>query len=468
MGLGFKKGFVWTVLGKYSQMFVSLAVTMILARLLSPSDFGIVASVLIFNNFIYTFIDAGISSAIIQKEELFNEDLKTFNSVGLLLGMSIFLIFLFFGSTVADFLKVAEIEKIAPIIGINFIILGLVSVPNGILQRDLHFEKLAKTEIISSFLSGGVAIFIAYLEYGYWAIVFQLIVQLFLKYVIASYYSGFFYFKVFFDKKSLLYLKNYSGYLVLFSSINYWSRNYDNLVVAKLYGKESLGLYSQAYRVMFLPVQLISSVVNVLIHPYYAKRFNSGKTLSEVYCLTFSVTLLLSAPISSFILFNPELVLKILWGDQWISASKILSVLSVLSLIQPGLVTTGDVFKSTNNNKLLFKVGILNTIITVFFITIGASLSFYYVSVFYVISYVFFVTPITMYYICKYALNISLFSFLKKISFSIILVLILYVINYFLSFFVEDNLVMIAQFVFFDGFIVFMALRVLIRGRNVF
>ncbi|MEY1194779.1 lipopolysaccharide biosynthesis protein [Providencia sp. PROV092] len=433
MNKSVRRSIIWTTVGRYSQMIISLCITMILSRYLTPSEFGIVATVLIFNNFLYTFIDAGIPSAIIQKKTVTSEDLISFNTIGLSVGICLLLVISICSHLIADFFSTKELSMLLPIMGINFIFLGLLGVPQGLLQRNLEFEKIAKIEITSSLLSGILAIFLAYNNFGYWALIIQLITQLLIRLILSLNSCPSFPWKLKIYKESWTFLKNYSSYLVAFTSINYWSRNIDNLVVARLYGENKLGLYSQAYRLMFLPVQLISSIINALIHPYFARKVNNGGSIYKEYVATFSFAIIFSAPIASFIFFNPKLVLEIVWGSQWIDAAEVLSILSILSLIQPALVTTGDVFKSTNNNKLLFKVGIINTLFTVCAIYIGALISFNAIAFSYVLIYIFFVTPLTLYFICNYALMIRFRKLLMDMSWLIGFVSIIYAINYLIS-----------------------------------
>ncbi|MFL0976419.1 lipopolysaccharide biosynthesis protein [Vibrio parahaemolyticus] len=433
MNKSIRSSVIWATLGRYSQMIVSLIVTMVLSRLLTPDEFGIVATVLIFNNFLYTFIDAGIPSAIIQKKKLSNNDLNTYNTIGFIIGLSLLILMISVSGTIADFFSTEELSFLIPIMGINLVLLGLLGTPTGVLQRNLQFAKLAKIEIASSVISGTIAIYLAYKDFGYWALVLQLISQLVVRLILSLFANRCFYYSIELNRESIIYLKEYAGYLVLFSSINYWSRNVDNLVIARFYNDTKLGLYSQAYRLMFLPVQLISSIINSLVHPYFAKKINKGEGIYDVYALVFGVSIVLSAPISSFMYFNPELTLKLIWGDQWSDAGSVLSILSILSLIQPALVTTGDIFKSTNNNKLLFKVGMLNTIATIVVIYIGASVSFLGVAIGYVSVYLLFVTPVTLYVICRFALNVSVLRFLKDISWSLFFSFIIYAINALIS-----------------------------------
>lgn len=425
-----KNNVIWTTLGRYSQMVISLAVTMVLSRYLTPSEFGIVATVLIFNNFLYTFIDAGIPSAIIQKKELCERDLVTFNSIGLSIGIVLLIIICLSSQSISNFFDVVELEFLLPVMSVNFIMLGLLGVPTGILQRELKFASLAKVEFVSSCISGVIAVYLAVNGLGYWSLVIQLMIQLFIRLIMSILLSGYFSVKFYFNKASLEYIKTYSGYLVLFSSINYWSRNFDNLIIAKFFSEKKLGIYSQAYRLMFLPVQLISSIINALIHPYFAKKFNEGGSFYNGYIVAFTLSLLFSAPIACFIFFNPTLVLKLVWGEQWIIASNILKILSILSLIQPALVTTGDVFKSTNNNKLLFKVGMVNSIFTVVAIYIGATISFESVAISYVLIYLFFVTPVTIYFICSRALRVTVVQFVRDIFWVTVVISILFSCNY--------------------------------------
>ncbi|HET59688.1 MAG TPA: hypothetical protein ENN32_04905, partial [Chloroflexi bacterium] len=169
------KGTVWTAVGRYSHYLFQIVVSAILARLLEPSDFGVVSMVLVYTGFVDLLAEFGISATVVQKRYLDRTGLSTvfwlagFIAV-LLTGISILL-----SPAIEAFFSFDGLRLVVQVMSLNLLLVGLGTVPQGLMQQRLAFKQLAILEIITTILGGMIGILLAFQGWGYWALIIQAI-----------------------------------------------------------------------------------------------------------------------------------------------------------------------------------------------------------------------------------------------------------------------------------------------------
>ena len=171
----FLGGVFWEGLRKYSNYILNIIVTAILARLISPDDFGIIALVLAYNGFALIFTDSGINSAVVQRTELERSDLSTVFWFSLFVGSFIAAFTIIFSGRIATYFEMPELNLTLKLLCLDLIIVSLKAVPIRFLQREFRFSKLSIVDLISAILSSIFAIVLAYYGYGYLALVAKII-----------------------------------------------------------------------------------------------------------------------------------------------------------------------------------------------------------------------------------------------------------------------------------------------------
>lgn len=429
-----------TSLGKYIQIAASLITVMVLARYLTPEQFGGVALILVYNNFLLTIIDGGISSAIIQFKKYnknFIDSCFTISlSTSILIFFAISILLLYLNSSTYISRKTTELMLLSMI---NLVILGFLVVPYGLLQKNKKFAQIAGADTFAALTSGILAIVLAANGVGELSLIVQYISSLFIRcsiYFIYGEYKPRFYI----NSKSVRYLYLYSASILIFNSINFWSRNADKFIIGRFFGDTALGLYSQAYRVMLIPVQLVSSIVNALSHSYLAVHKKNSAMYSDSYLKILQYTLYFSLPMGFVIIFNSKVLLVFLFGQNWLPASDFLLILGFLSIIQPVVVTSGEVFKSKGRTDLLLKLGLFNTVVLISGMLAGSYFSSVGVAIGYTLSYAFILTPITMFLVFRVS-SISLkrvfHAFTSPILNSLLFLFVMFFTNFFLGDFEE-------------------------------
>lgn len=298
-------GTFWTAIGRYSQIVIQIIVTAILARLLEPEAFGVLSMVVIYTGFVTLLSQSGITPTVVQKQSLNDDDLSTVFWVATILSAILTLLTVFIAPVIESFFSYNGLAHVVQVMSITLMFVGMAAVPDGRLKRKLRFREIAAVDIASAFFSGLFAIFLAFQGVGYWALVIQNVsmqgIRLISLFILNKWIPKFrFQFWV------LREIFSYSGFTLGFTSINYWARNADNLLIGKVLGADPLGYYNQAYKLMMLPIRLVTSVVTPALHPVFASIQNDKERMGRGYFQVLEIIALISLPLGVFFSLKPS------------------------------------------------------------------------------------------------------------------------------------------------------------------
>lgn len=283
-----KKATIINLCAKYSVVFIQMIYGAILARILTPEDYGIVAVVNVFVAFFTILADMGIGSTIVQKRNLNGQDINSFFSFSIVLAVILMGIFCVLSYPIAIFYSDNVYLKLCPLLSISILFSTLNTVPNGILTKEKKFFTIGIRQVVVSILADIVAIGLALLGFKYYALIFSSIATslfTFLWNLVGCGHK----FRLRWDKESVEKIKGYTGYLFGFNIINYFSRNMDNLLIGKYMGKAELGNYSKAYQLMLYPMNLLTNVFTSALHPFLAEHQENKKYIYEMYLKTVKI-----------------------------------------------------------------------------------------------------------------------------------------------------------------------------------
>ncbi|WP_069133160.1 lipopolysaccharide biosynthesis protein [Rhodohalobacter halophilus] len=422
----FISGVFWEGIKKYSSYGLTLIVTAVLARLLTPEDFGIIAMVLVYNGFVQVFTESGINSAVVQKRELNRKDLSTVFWFSFIVGAGLALLTILIAPYIETFFEAKGLGLVLMIMSADLFFVAIKAVPFGLLRRELKFNVLALIEIGALLISSGIAIYMAYDGWGYWALVGKILIANILAVIPMYFYSSFLP-KIQFSIPILKKVLSFSLYVTGFRSINYWARNADNLLIGKFLGSDALGFYSQAYKLLMLPISMLTGILNPVMHPIFSGIKDDKKRTGDNYLKILQLIATISFPLGVFLFFSAYEIIAILWGEQWMNSVPVFKILAILTLFQPLISTTGGMLMATDSEKLLFKLGIANTIVMVGGMVLGLPYGIEGVAIGYTISYILFVMPITFHFLFK-QLEITWMDLMKRLIHSLGLLIGLFII----------------------------------------
>ena len=244
---------------------LSMVSTLILARLLTPADFGIIGMVTVVINFIALFKDAGLSTATIQNSDIDSKQISTLFWINAGISMSLALIILLASPLIAIFYKKPELTGVTAILSVEFMVQGSIIQHRALLQRHLKFTALAIIDIIAQLGMITVAIVMAALGFRYWALVGGTLASTLIL-IILTFYSCPWTPGKMQKGTGVRNMLKFGGRLTVSNFVHYLSRNMDNMLIGKVIGAEPLGLYSKAFSLLMTPLnQIRSSSYNFVI-----------------------------------------------------------------------------------------------------------------------------------------------------------------------------------------------------------
>jgi O-antigen/teichoic acid export membrane protein len=411
---GLKSGIVISFISKYTNVIISLIITCILARILTPNDYGIVAVVMVFITFFSILGDMGIGAAVIQKKDLTKRDVSDLFKLTLMLSVVFALIFFLLAGAIALFYRNGVYIKIARLMAAVVFFSTLNMVPYSLLLKNKKFAIVGVTNILSSLIGGVAAVIMAFHGAKYYSIVFQSIISsallFFFNFLLSRIriYKG-----VRFGVVKKIF--SYSAYQFIFNVINYFARNLDNILIGRSMGSQSLGYYNQAYKLMMYPLQYLTYVINPVLHPVLSNYQTDKKTMFREYMKISKLLAAIGFFISCACFVCSREIIMILYGSQWVQSIPIFKILSLSIGLQVILSSTGSIFLASGNSKYLCFSGSA----AAFFVVLGIIIGIYsgnlnIVAEGIVCGYVinFFISFITL---IKYVLNCSFKLFVKNI-----------------------------------------------------
>lgn len=435
-------GIFYIALSKYSSIVVSIIIGAVLARLLTPAEYGMVAIVSVFLAFFNLLSNFGLAPAIVQNKTLTKDEISSIFSFSILFGLILAIIFYLLAPLIASFYNDNTLINIARLMSFAIIFQSLTAVPYALNIKKLKFKQVGIIKLVVHVISGSVAIILAYKGFSYYALVINSILSGLLTF-------AFFYFlepiKISFiiRVKALKKIAQFSTYQFLFQFINYFAINADNFLVGKIFGDSALGFYSKAYQLMTMPVKNLTFVITPVLQPILSEYQNEKKVIYNLYYKMVKLLALIGFPLSVFLFFSGSEIITILYGSQWGQSIPIFKLLALTIGFHIVLSTSGSIFQALNRTDLLFYAGLIGSILTVLGISYGIFIGKTLVSIGYglIIATIFNFFQ-AFYLLINRALYFSVLKFLKILIYPITISIAIAISLLFLSYFEIDNLLL--------------------------
>ncbi len=358
------KGVYYTAIAKYSGIFISIAVVAVLARIVPPKEFGIVAIATVIIQFLSTFGNFGIGPAIIQHKELSKRDISHIFSFTVWLAILLSVLFFIASWPIASYYGSDQLLIISRLLTLNLFFAIVNTVPNYLFYRDKNFKFISYRTLIVQ-LIGGVASIVAALNgLGIYSLIINPIFSVVILFGINIIkYPQKFFFKL--DPAPIKAIFSFSSYLFLFDMINYLTRNLDKLIVGRYIDMTGLGYYEKSYRLMMLPLQNINHVIGPVMHPVFSDlRKDLGK-LSVSYEKIVRLMAFIGFPLSAVLFFTSKELVLLFFGEDWLLSVPSFKILSLSVGIQIILSTSGSIFQSSDSTRYLMISGIFSSVTTI-------------------------------------------------------------------------------------------------------
>ena len=327
------QGIIWSAIQSWGSQAISFIVFFLLARLLTPEDFGLVALANVFIAFMQIFLDQGFAQALIQRKELEPEHLDTAFWTNIITAIVLSLIGIIYADFIAIFFKHRELTPIIQVLCILFLINAFSSVQQSLLQREFNFKAIAIRHLFGMITSGIVGIFMALNGSGVWSLVGPKIVyELIGSFVLwsASNWRP----KLRFSLTHFRELFNFGISLLLLNFISFFQGEADNFLIGYFLNPESLGYYAIAKKILQVVILLLVAAIDPVILPLFSRL---KEDLEHVRKLFYQATRLASTiAFPTFIamaILTPELITS-LFGEKWIPAIPVIQIFCLAGIIQ--------------------------------------------------------------------------------------------------------------------------------------
>lgn len=357
---------------KYANVAVQLVVTMVLARLLTPEDFGTVAIVTVFTSFFSILADVGISTAIIQYKELQRSDYNALFFFCSLLGIAFAVAFCLLSIPISAIYNDSQLVPLCCLASLSVLFATMNMAPNGILLRERRFAAVSVRLVVAGIASGALAIGMAAEGVGAYALVWQTVassgVVLVWNWIATRVKLSNYHFA-----SSLKRIWRFSIYQAGFSTINYFARNLDNLLVGGTMGSAQLGQYDKAYKLMGYPLNYLTGVFSDVMQPYLSEYQDNRQKLYESWLGICRILALVGMFVTAVFVCFPREIVLVMYGDQWLPAVPVVATLGMSVGVQMVNSTSGAIFQSAGRTDELFKSGIICTCVSLAAILLGVA-----------------------------------------------------------------------------------------------
>lgn len=367
-------GFIWSITDRFFVNIGQLLISIILARILSPSDFGLVAMLYVFLAVSEVFINSGMGSALIQRENIKNIDYSTIFVFNLVVSVLIYILIFVSAPLIAYFYGSPQLIDLTRVLGITLIINAFGIVQRSHLQKQIDIKSLAKVNIFSLIVSGTMAIFFAYQGYGVWALVIQAILNSILSAFLLYYFSSLkISFK--FSWSSFNSLFKYSSNLLLAGLFAQLLQQVNSLVIGKTYTASQLGFYSQAKKLADSSSGTLSSILNVVTFPLFALVQNDKERMVGIFRRMIGLSAFITLPIMILVALLSNQIVQLILGNKWSSAGPILMWLALARTTVPLSTINLNILKATGRSDLFLKVDLIKAPIIILALIITAPIS---------------------------------------------------------------------------------------------
>lgn len=368
----FISGVLWESVGSFSSMGIQLIVTIVIARILTPAEFGIIGILSVFMTLGQILLDSGFSQALIQKKEASQIDFSSVFFLNMIVGIILYLILFFISPYIALFYKEPNLTTYARVLFLIIPINSFGLIQNVIIQKELTFKKTATASVLSAVISGVVGVSMAYSGFGVWALVWQQItanVSRTVLYIIQRQWMPIFTISV----KTIKEMFAFSVNLMLHSIVNTLMKNIHTLVIGRFFPLAQVGYYNQAKKFEQISSSTITAIVMKVSFPALVQKRDEPHLLRTAYSKIFVTSVYFVAPIMLFLMSVAEPLFRLLLTEKWLPAVPYFQILCLYGMMVPLLQISYNLYKLYRRGRLLLLIDSFRHLLLIFSIIITIS-----------------------------------------------------------------------------------------------
>ena len=366
--------FIWRFAERCGAQLVTFIVSIVLARILTPSDYGTIALVTVFTTILQVFIDSGLSTALIQKKDADDLDFSSVFYFNFVICIILYLIMFVSAPFIADFYKDSSLVSIVRVISLTLIISGVKGVQQSYVSRHMLFKRFFFSTLGGTIFSAVLGIIMAYAGFGVWAIVFQQLsnnaIDTLILWITVKWRP--------IKKFSWSRLKNLLsfGWKMLASSLldsvyNY----YRNMIIGKLYTSADLAFYNQGDKFPKLIVTNINTSIDSVLLPTMSNEQDNHVRVKDMTRRAIKISTYIMAPLMIGLAFCAKPIVQIVLTDKWLPCVPYLQIFCISYLFWPIHMANLNAIKAMGRSDLFLKLEVIKKFIGMILLLITMNIS---------------------------------------------------------------------------------------------
>ncbi|MBQ9137953.1 MAG: lipopolysaccharide biosynthesis protein [Alistipes sp.] len=351
-------GVAWSAAEKVGSMLLQMVVSIVVARLLMPQDFGVLAILTFFTALMTVVVDSGFSQTLIRKAEPTADDYKSVFVFNVVVSVALYAIMVALAPAIAAYYKLPIINHIAPVLMLLLPLSALCVIQNTIFARQFRFATLSRINFACSALSGAVAIAMACAGCGVWSLVGQRLSQMACKAVLLWRY-GSWRCEGRFSRKALGEMSHFSFKLMGTDIISYLYNNIAQLFIGKIYSPSTLGYFNQAQKLKELPVTSAVQSFQSVTYPALAGVKDNPAKLADSYRRVLMITAAVMFPVMTGMVAVADDMFMLLLGERWMPTVPYFKILSLSGLFYPLSMIAYNILKVGGNGTLILRLEVV-------------------------------------------------------------------------------------------------------------
>lgn len=372
MGLKQKtiSGLFWSFIDRFAQQLIAFVVGIVLARLLSPQEFGLIGMLTIFIALSQSFVDSGFSQALIRKTDCTDTDYSTVFYFNLAVSILFYGLLFAFSGLISRFFDEPVLQPMLKVMGVVVILNAFTKIQRTLLIKRIDFKLQTRISVIASIAAGTIGIILAYKGFGVWSLVTKTIaVGLFTSIMLWAWnkWTPI----MAFSKRSFRELFGFGSKLLASGLLDTAHRNIYHLVIGRFFSAADLGFYTRANDFKKLPSQTLNSIINRVTYPVLSSMQDNNQRLKTNYRKIIKATMLLTFVMMLGLAAVAEPLIITLIGEQWRPSISLLQLLCFVGMMHPLHAINLNMLKVKGRSDLFLKLEIIKKVTSIPIIILG-------------------------------------------------------------------------------------------------
>ncbi len=358
------KGVMWSAVERFSVQGIQFVLSIVIARLVLPSEYGLIAMLGIFLAIAQTFVDSGFSNALIQKKDRTEVDYSTVFYFNILIALVVYGVLFISAPYIASFYREPELTVVTRWVGLNLLLNGLSIVQRAKLTVCVGFKTQAKASLIAVLMSGLVAVCLAYRDYGVWALVLQSLLSSFLNTLLLWIFSRWLPLWCF-SWKSFRSLFSFGSKLLLSGLLHTIYINLYSLVIGRRYSAMDVGFYNRANQFSGFPSTNLVGIITRVIYSVQCELQDDTERLNRSFMCYLRVSCYIIFPLMTLLAVLSDPLIRFLLTDKWLPSAELLSILCIAYMWYPVMVINNQILNVKGRSDYFLRAEILKKVVAI-------------------------------------------------------------------------------------------------------